>query len=239
MLKPYSHVAWNEKGNALRKLGRQEEAMDCYERAIQLDKNDLPFPYVGIADIRGQDSMQQRFSTTIKRWDQRHPWALNGKGSALPGIRRMKPSNLPKRLYAFARNFSFRISSKATSSLSGLHADALGSCRKAFDLIGPSPELREKWRIRSLGALRCSAVKPVGPDNNDHSGIDLLFALLRSEEGRIGFTPLQPISWQGGSRTDRSERRSMLSSERSATLSRTFEETPLDYRKSCFARLLV
>ena len=144
MLKPYSHVAWNEKGNALRKLGRQEEAMDCYERAIQLDKKrSYPFPYVGIADMyRGQEQYQAAILYYDKALGiRRHPWALNGKGICLLARNQADEAlELAEEAIRIRPEFLFRISSKATSSLSGLRTGRLGVVRKAFDLIrAPRP----------------------------------------------------------------------------------------------------
>jgi tetratricopeptide (TPR) repeat protein len=191
MLKPYSHVAWNEKGNALRKLGRQEEAMDCYERAIQLDKKrSYPFPYVGIADMyRGQEQYQAAILYYDKALGiRRHPWALNGKGICLLARNQADEAlELAEEAIRIRPEFLFPYILKGDIlSERAAYRDALGSYRKAFDLIrAPSPELRGEVENK---IARCIEMlgrgSPVGPDNSDHSGIDLLFALLRSEEGR-------------------------------------------------------
>jgi len=34
---PAYEVAWNNKGNALARLGKFEEALGCYERALDID----------------------------------------------------------------------------------------------------------------------------------------------------------------------------------------------------------
>lgn len=36
-MNPRYEVAWNNRGNALARLGRYEEALRCYERALTLD----------------------------------------------------------------------------------------------------------------------------------------------------------------------------------------------------------
>ena len=36
-MNPHFEVAWNNKGNALARLGKFEDALRCYDRALELD----------------------------------------------------------------------------------------------------------------------------------------------------------------------------------------------------------
>ncbi|MDG6249438.1 tetratricopeptide repeat protein [Methanocalculus sp.] len=80
--KPQSYWAWNEKGNALRKLGRLEEALKCYNHATSLDRSkSYPFAYIGRGDVHRE---QKTYKKAISNYNQalkikRHPFALNGK----------------------------------------------------------------------------------------------------------------------------------------------------------------
>jgi tetratricopeptide (TPR) repeat protein len=48
-LNPYNEVAWNDKGNVLYSIGNLDEAMECYQRALELDKNyDIAFHNLNI-----------------------------------------------------------------------------------------------------------------------------------------------------------------------------------------------
>ena len=40
LLKPNDPDLWNQKGVALRSLGRYDEASDCYNKSLQLDPRD-------------------------------------------------------------------------------------------------------------------------------------------------------------------------------------------------------
>ena len=40
LLKPDDPDLWNQKGVALRSLGRYDEASDCYNKSLQLDPRD-------------------------------------------------------------------------------------------------------------------------------------------------------------------------------------------------------
>ena len=40
LLKPNDPDLWNQKGIALRSLGRYDEASDCYNKSLQLDPRD-------------------------------------------------------------------------------------------------------------------------------------------------------------------------------------------------------
>ena len=40
LLKPDDPDLWNQKGIALRSLGRYDEASDCYNKSLQLDPRD-------------------------------------------------------------------------------------------------------------------------------------------------------------------------------------------------------
>ena len=40
LLKPDNPDLWNQKGVALRSLGRYDEASECYNRSLQLDPRD-------------------------------------------------------------------------------------------------------------------------------------------------------------------------------------------------------
>ncbi|MBC8252072.1 MAG: tetratricopeptide repeat protein [Candidatus Nitrosopelagicus sp.] len=40
LLKPDDPDVWNQKGIALRSLGRYEEALECYNKSLQLDPRD-------------------------------------------------------------------------------------------------------------------------------------------------------------------------------------------------------
>ena len=40
LLKPNDPDLWNQKGVALRSLGRYDEASECYNRSLQLDPRD-------------------------------------------------------------------------------------------------------------------------------------------------------------------------------------------------------
>ena len=40
LLKPDDPDLWNQKGVALRSLGRYDEASDCYNKSLQLDSRD-------------------------------------------------------------------------------------------------------------------------------------------------------------------------------------------------------
>jgi len=188
-LEPYSHWAWNEKGNALRRLGRQREAMDCYERAIHLDKaRSYPFPYIGIADIYRE---QKQYSKAIAYYDRaiqikRHPWALNGKGRCLhalnqtdEALRLAEESIRIRPRFLFPHILKGDILYERTA-----YRDALRSYQRAYDLIhGPSPGLREevKSKITQCTAMLDREVRRM-PDNDSNSDIKRLFVRLRSEE---------------------------------------------------------
>ena len=40
LLKPDDPDLWNQKGDALRSLGRYDEASECYNKSLQLDPRD-------------------------------------------------------------------------------------------------------------------------------------------------------------------------------------------------------
>ncbi|MDD2233143.1 MAG: tetratricopeptide repeat protein [Sphaerochaetaceae bacterium] len=188
-LEPHSHWAWNEKGNALRRLGRQREAMDCYERAIHLDKaRSYPFPYIGVASIYRD---QKQYSEAISYYDRairirRHPWALNGKGMCLHALHHIDEAlRLAEESIRIRPGFLFPYILKGDILYERTaYRDALGSYQKAFDLIhGPSPELREEVKSK---IARCTAMLDREicrmPDNDGVSDIKRLFVRLRSEE---------------------------------------------------------
>jgi len=83
---PKSYVAWNWKGSALRRLGRYEKALTCYDRAISLDRSkSYPFPYIGKGDIYREQKLFPRALSEYERAIniKKHPWSLNGKAQCL------------------------------------------------------------------------------------------------------------------------------------------------------------
>jgi len=40
ILEPNNPEIWNQKGSALRSLGRYDEALDCFNRALELEPSD-------------------------------------------------------------------------------------------------------------------------------------------------------------------------------------------------------
>lgn len=188
-LEPDSHWAWNQKGNALKRLGQQKEAMECYERAIHLDKaRSYPFPYIGIADIYRD---QEQYSEAIAYYDRairikRHPWALNGKGMCLHAQNRTDEAlRLAEESMRIRPGFLFPYILKGDILCErAAYRDALRSYRKAFNLIhNSSPKLREEVRGK---IARCTAMLDReirrGSDNAGSSDIKRLFVRLRSEE---------------------------------------------------------
>ncbi len=188
-LEPYSHWAWNEKGNALRKLGRQKEAMDCYERAIHLNKKrSYSFPYIGIADIYRE---RKQYSEAIAYYNRairirRHPWALSGKGMCLHALNQTDEAlRLAEESIRIRPGFPFPYILKGDIlSERTAYRDALRSYQKAFDLIHNStPKLREevKGKITRCTAMLDREIRR-GSDNAGSSDIKRLFVRLRSEE---------------------------------------------------------
>ncbi len=83
---PKIYRAWNWRGSTLRRLGRYEEALTCYDRAISLDRSkSYIFPYIGKGDIYRE---QKSYSKALSEYDRaikikKHPWSLNGKAQCL------------------------------------------------------------------------------------------------------------------------------------------------------------
>ena len=190
-LEPDSHWAWNEKGNALRRLGRQREARDCYERAIHLDKrHSYPFPYIGVADIYRD---QKQYSEAIAYYDRairikRHPWALNGKGRCLhaqnqteEALRLAEESMRIRPRFLFPHILKGDILYERTA-----YSDALRSYQRAYSLIhGPLPELRGevKSKIAQCTAMLDRELRRE-PDNDGNSDIKRPLVRLQSEDSQ-------------------------------------------------------
>ncbi|MFA7168877.1 MAG: tetratricopeptide repeat protein [Sphaerochaetaceae bacterium] len=187
-LEPDSYWAWSKKGDALRRLGRQEEAMECYQRSIHLDKaRSYPFPYIGIADIYRE---QKQYSEAIAYYDRairikRHPWALNGKGRCLyaqsqteEALRLAEESIRIRPRFLFPHILKGDILYERTA-----YRDALRSYQRAYGLIHGPPELRGevKSKITQCTAMLDREVRRM-PDNDGDSDIKRLFVRLRSEE---------------------------------------------------------
>ena len=190
-LEPHSHWAWNEKGNALRRLGRQKEAIDCYEQAIQFDKaRSYPFPYIGIADIYRE---QEQYSEAIAYYDRairikRHPWALNGKGICLHALNQTDEAlKLAEESIRIRPGFLFPYILKGDILYErGACRDALRSYQTAFDLIhGSSTKLREEVKGK---IFRCIEIidrePPREPDDDDSSDVKRQLVRLRSEDNQ-------------------------------------------------------
>nr|WP_303714671.1 tetratricopeptide repeat protein [Methanoculleus marisnigri] len=187
-LEPDSHWAWNEKGNALRRLGRQREARDCYERAIHLDKrHSYPFPYIGVADIYRD---QKQYSEAIAYYDRairikRHPWALNGKGRCLHALNQTDEAlRLAEESIHIRPEFLFPYILRGDILYErAAYRDALRSYQRAYELIrGPSPELRGevKSKITQCTAMLDRDVR-VEPGNQEKP----LNALIRAFSDHI------------------------------------------------------
>lgn len=190
-LEPDSHWAWNQKGNALKRLGRQKEAMECYEQAIPLDKaRSYPFPYIGIADIYRH---QKQYSEAIAYYDRamrirRHPWALNGKGMCLHALNQTDEAlRLAEESIRIRPEFLFPYILKGDILCERTaYRDALRSYQKAFDRIhNSSPKLQEevKGKIARCTAMLDREIRGES-DNDDGSDIKRLFRRLRSEESQ-------------------------------------------------------
>ena len=188
-LEPHSHWAWNQKGNALKRLGRQKEAMECYERAIFLDKaRSYPFPYIGIADIYRD---RKQYSEAIAYYDRamrirRHPWALNGKGMCLHALNQTDEAlKLAEESIRIRPGFLFPYILKGDILCERTaYRDALRSYHKAFNLIhSSSPKLREEVKSKITW---CTAMldRDIRRESDDNGGSDIrrLFIRLRSEE---------------------------------------------------------
>lgn len=187
-LEPYSHWAWNEKGNALRRLGRQKEAMECYQRAIHLDKaRSYPFPYIGIADIYRE---QEQYSEAIAYYDRairikRHPWALNGKGMCLHAQNQTEDAlRLAEESIRIRPGFLFPYILKGDILFERTaYRDALRSYQKALDRIhNSSPKLREEVKGKTAQCIAILDEILSEPDNDGGSGIKQLFRQFRLGE---------------------------------------------------------
>ena len=188
---PDSHWAWNEKGNALRRLRRQKEAMDCYERAIHLDKrHSYLFPYIGIADIYRE---QKQYSEAIAYYDKairikRHPWALNGKGMCLHARNQTDEAlRLAEESIRTRPGFLFPYILRGDILYErAAYRDALRSYQNAFDLIhSSSTKLREEVRSK---IAQCTAVLDREirreSDNDGSSDVKRLLVRLWSEDSQ-------------------------------------------------------
>jgi len=193
-LEPHSHRAWNEKGNALRRLGRQKEAIDCYEQAIHLDKKQsYPFPYIGVADLYRE---QEQYSGAIAYYDRairikRHPWALNGKGMCLHALNQTDEAlKLAEESIRIRPKFPFPYILKGDILYErAAYRDALSAYQKVLGLIrGASPELQEEIKRK---IAQCP-----GSD----SIVGSLFVLLQSErdQDRVHATYQLDVMAKGG-----------------------------------------
>jgi len=82
-------MAWANRGTALSRLGRIEDALDSFERALEID-SDNPDVHVGVGSIlqdclgRSEEALEH-FDTAVKL-DRSHSMAWHGRGVALEAL---------------------------------------------------------------------------------------------------------------------------------------------------------
>ena len=90
-LTPGSHTRWNGKGMVLDNLGRQEAALECYDKALGIDPR---YTYVwngkGNSRLTISAGTRSLSSATIRPWGStpRFAYAWNGKGNVLYNLGR-------------------------------------------------------------------------------------------------------------------------------------------------------
>lgn len=139
---PKSKWAWSWKGDTLRKLGRGDEAVRCYEQAISLDRSySYIYPRIGKGDIYREQGL---YSPALLEYDRaigikRHPRALFGKAQCLyeTGARE-QAFQLAKEVMQLNPSFMFSyILAGDVLFEQGSYDEALSEYEKALPLVYP------------------------------------------------------------------------------------------------------
>ena len=81
---------WNNKGIALGELKRYEEAIECFDKAIELNPNDPWYWYnkgVALSELKRYEEEIECYDRAIEL-DPNNPWYWNNKGTALGKLER-------------------------------------------------------------------------------------------------------------------------------------------------------